>query len=245
MSDLTQAQREETPDPHHRGRADPAQAGQLPGECWERSRDTKGDDWLFQLTKYRPDAKRDMRLLSYKNFQFSCGICLDFDGGTVSPDEFIRIFWTDAGSHTKHSFIICNTFSTSPLKPHKFRVVLPFNGTADVETYKAIFEKLVQRLVDAGHPGIRIHEDSLNAVRSYLVPVTNSAHPASRLLRGVWTEAHGRVREICHPACRLRPVHPGQGAAALVQEGCRSWMSSARRGPSRGPGRSGRRRSSR
>ena len=48
------------------------------------------------------------------NFRYAYGLVLDFDNGLLSPEEFERIFWIDAGPLGKTSFIICNSFTISP-----------------------------------------------------------------------------------------------------------------------------------
>ena len=68
---------------------------------------------------YRGDGYR-----TQLNFLQSFFWCLDFDNGTLSPEEFENIFWKEAKRGHRHSFIICNSFSCSPDTPNKFRVIL-------------------------------------------------------------------------------------------------------------------------
>ncbi len=153
----------------------------------KRVRTEKTGDKLFQLTMFDEDFLIAMEgyitagFLNTRNFMFSYGLLLDFDGGSVTPDEFIRIFWTDAGSRTKHAFIICNTFSSSPAKS-KFRVVLPFReSTHSIAQFKAVVDSIVKRLEENGHPAKQSGLDprSRNVVQRYYLPCTNAAHPNS------------------------------------------------------------------
>jgi len=78
--------------------------------------DTKDERGLFNLTAF--EAKPGS--ISYRtsaNIKSIHGFILDFDGGTLSPQEFVRLFWTDAGPQMKRSFVIFNTFSRPKSTP--------------------------------------------------------------------------------------------------------------------------------
>src|SRR5262249_54815356 len=47
------------------------------------------------------------------NFVEVSMLVLDIDGGTLSPQRFVEIFWSKAGRGQKYSFTICNSFSLS------------------------------------------------------------------------------------------------------------------------------------
>jgi hypothetical protein len=180
----------------------------------KRARKYKTGDYLFQLTRFWPGAPRDMCLMSYQNFEASYGLVLDFDGGSVSPAEFIRIFWLEAGSRTKHAFIIANTFSTSPDKPNKFRVVLPFNGVVhSIEEFVAINETIVQRLAEHGHtPGRSgLDRQSGVAVHSWYLPIQPGAY--AHFTAG--HEAKQWLRRHCWPIREPENYNP-----AMAEHAC-------------------------
>ena len=74
----------------------------------------------FKVPEDGVSIKRDQNFLSA-----SC-LVLDFDNGSFSPEDFIRLFWRQPGDHRKRSFLICNTFSRSETQPNRFRVIIPF-----------------------------------------------------------------------------------------------------------------------
>jgi hypothetical protein len=176
-------------------------------------RKSKVGDYLFQLAEYHADAPRDCHLLNQNNLVRHYGIILDFDNGSVSPDEFVRIFWHEAGSRTKVAFIICNTHSASPGTPNKFRVILPYNGSADtIAEHQAIFDSIVKRLAEEGHSpkSSGLDHASRNPVQRYYLPCTNAAHQGSAFFK-----AYGlrRTDEFLRYAIR-----PGTYAALAVPE---------------------------
>ena len=158
----------------------------------ERVRADKTGDKLFQLTQFDEDVPITASWLNRRNFQLSYGLLLDFDGGSVTPEEFERIFWHDAGSHTKLPFIITNTFS-STRENAKFRAIVPFkDSTHSIAHFKAVVNAFINRLEKNGHPLKTSGLDSKaarDAVHRYLLPCTNAARPEAAFFR-----AHGLRR---------------------------------------------------
>ena len=116
---------------------------------------------------------------------------LDFDNGTLSPNDFIRLFWTEAGSAGKRSFIICNTFSRSPAEPNRFRVILLYRRPAtSIEQHQAVFDAVVSRLEKHGYTKETAGLDgtSRSGIHSYYMPGTNREHPDSAFFETRGTE---------------------------------------------------------
>ena len=83
-----------------------------------------------------------------KNFLIASCLVFDFDNGSFSPEDFIRLFWTQPGDHRKRSFMICNSFSRAPAKPNKFRVIIPFlRPVWSKEVFQAIHDQFVDRMM--------------------------------------------------------------------------------------------------
>ena len=86
------------------------------------------------------------------NFIQSSFLVLDFDNGTLSPEEFENIFWKEAKRGHKHSFIICNSFSRYPKAPNKFRVIFFYQRPArSIEEHQAAYDYVLRRLEEWGH----------------------------------------------------------------------------------------------
>jgi hypothetical protein len=120
--------------------------------------------------------KRDQNFLSA-----SC-LVLDFDNGSFSKDDFIRLFWTEPGDHRKRSFIICNTFSRSEKEPNRFRVIIPFQRPVMAkDVFQAIYDQIVDRLVRSGFTKdqLRLDPGSRSPSQSFYVPCTNRHQPDS------------------------------------------------------------------
>jgi hypothetical protein len=135
---------------------------------------------------------------------------LDFDNGNLSPEEFERIFWHDAGRGRK-SFLICNSFSRCEAKANKFRVVMFYKRPAlSLDHHAAVHDAIARRLEKYGYteestcldPGCK------SGNQSFYVPCTNRAHPEWAFFRTYGT----RTRELEKYA--IDPVELGK--AALV-----------------------------
>jgi hypothetical protein len=157
--------------------------------------DSKDESVMFCLTEF--DPTRDPE--GYRrqaNFVRSYGLVLDFDGGSLSPEEFDRIFWSEAGTTGKRSFIITNSFSRSAANPNRFRVIFPFKVPAtSLAEFQAVYDSLVNRLRDHGHTveSMKLDTQCRSGIHPFWVPCTNRAHPEWAFFR-----KHGldRARDI-------------------------------------------------
>jgi hypothetical protein len=62
------------------------------------TRESKEDQPLFLLTTFIvPEGAKSFRTKDHIHAIY--GLVLDFDGGTLSKEEFVRIFWTNATRH--------------------------------------------------------------------------------------------------------------------------------------------------
>ena len=123
------------------------------------------------------------------NFVYASAVVLDFDKGTMTPEQFEDVFWHHATSIRKFSFLICNTFSRSPEQPNRFRVVIPLaTPIRSVKTYERVVDWILYTLIETLPDDVVIGLDrkSRSAVQSYYLPCTNQKYPESAFLR-----AHG------------------------------------------------------
>ena len=114
------------------------------------------------------------------NFLSASCLVLDFDNGSFSPEDFIRLFWRQPGDHRKRSFLICNTFSTSSTQPNRFRVIIPFQRPVmSKDVFQAIYDQIVDRLMRSGFTKDELGLDpgSRSPSQSFYVPCTNRRHP--------------------------------------------------------------------
>lgn len=150
---------------------------------------------MFNLSSFDPpDGADDYRTLEH--FRSASGLVLDFDNGEVSPQEFQRIFWTEAGRGRKMSFAIMNTFSRNVSAPNKFRVVIPFRQpTRSVEEFHAAYDHIVRRIEERGYrKPPKIHDgpnldaggldrSSRSPTQLFYWPCTNENHPEAAFFR--------------------------------------------------------------
>ena len=144
--------------------------------------ETKTEGYLYQLTKFNPVSEGLRRQV---NFMYSTALILDFDGGTLSPEAFIRIFWKDAVTN-RRSFIICNSFSRSPANPNKFRVVLLFKSPAtSIKMFQAVYDEIVRRLRSHGYPWREAKLDPAcrSGIQPFFIPCINREHRNRRSLK--------------------------------------------------------------
>ena len=120
------------------------------------------------------------------NFVYASAVVLDFDKGTMTPEQFEDVFWHHATSIRKFSFLNCNTFSRSPEQPNRFRVVIPLaTPIRSVQGYERVVDWIQYTLMEELPDDIVIGLDkkSRSAVQSYYLPCTNQKHPKSAFLR--------------------------------------------------------------
>jgi hypothetical protein len=139
---------------------------------------TKEEGMLFNPCYFDPpDDPEGYRRPEY--FSQSSFLVLDFDGGTLSHNEFIRIFWDDAGEHEKRSFVICNSFSRCKENPNKFRVIMFYKRPAlSLAEHEAVLHNIISRLEVNGYSPEEIKLDSAcqSGIQSFWLPCTNKKH---------------------------------------------------------------------
>lgn len=139
--------------------------------------DRKQDQYLFNPTTF---ATNGTSFRSQDSFLSSFAMVLDFDNGSLSPEDFKEMFWERAKGPLRKSFIICNSFSRSPEQPNKFRVILPYRRPAKcISEHQAVFDGIVARLEQAGfsQPSAKLDPTCRSGVQSFYLPCTNRAYP--------------------------------------------------------------------
>jgi hypothetical protein len=147
---------------------------------------------------------------------------LDFDGGQVSPEAFEEVFWLKAKKGTKCSFVLCNSFSRSPEKPNKFRVLMFYKQPAVlIEEHQAVFDWIERRLEEAGYPKEMsgLDRNGRSGVLSFYLPCTNRMHPDWAFFRQWGT----KTKELRR--CALDP----EAIAASAPRKEASWQEGRRR----------------
>ncbi len=146
--------------------------------------DNKSELFLWNPATFDPKGGEGYRRQEY--FVQSFFMVLDFDDGTLSPEEFEDIFWHEAERGEKHSFIIHNSFRCQRTVPNRFRVILFYRCPAQsIEEHQAVYDYIVRRLEEKGHteetskldPGCR------SGNQSFWVPSINRAHPEFAFIR--------------------------------------------------------------
>jgi len=100
-------------------------------------------------------------------------VSIDIDGGDKTWQECAEVFDSKAGYGKKHSFMVSNTFSSSPEKPNRFRLIFPLKVPVyAVEHYKQIVTKLVDRLPQ----GVNVDPASWSPVQDFYCPCTNAKY---------------------------------------------------------------------
>lgn len=120
------------------------------------------------------------------NWLSASAMVLDFDGGEVSPEDFIRLFHTDCTDAEKMSFLIYNSFSRSETDPNRFHVVIPYQVPIfELAVHHAIFDFFQDRLARSGFPPETSGMDKnlRNGVQSVYCPCTNVTHQDAAFLK--------------------------------------------------------------
>jgi hypothetical protein len=145
---------------------------------------------------------------------------LDFDGGTLSPEQFEDIFWNKAPREQKHSFIICNSFSRCPEMPNKYRVIFPYLRPArSIAEHKAAYAYVLRRLQEAGHSEESSKLDSAckSGVQSFWMPCTNREFPDSAFFRAHGTKTMQLRNCAIDPQMCLRIEETADGGLRLAK----------------------------
>ena len=166
-------------------------------------------DWIKHmrsLAGYPVDRKEDLVLFcpsifsaktgteGYKrqeHFSMASFLGLDFDGGDVGADDFVRVFGSQDSTIGRHSFIICNSFSRSPKEPNRFRVMMFFKNPAkSVVEYNSCFDYIERRLTKSGFASgtSGLDRNSRSPVQSYYIPATNREFPDHAFFDCHWTK---------------------------------------------------------
>ena len=175
------------------------------------------------------NASRGDGYRTQSNFIRSSFLVLDFDGGTLSPEEFEEIFWSSARGAGRHSFITCNSFSRSPAAPNKFRVIFPYRQPAQsIAEHKAAYAYIVTRLEEAGHTPASAQLDPAckSGVQSFWIPSTNRDYREMAFFHTFGTKTVELKRYALDPAaCRhLQDEDEKQVAGKPINAGDKSYL---------------------
>ena len=146
-----------------------------------------------------------------EHFKQSSFLVLDFDDGSLSPEDFIKIFWTEAKRGTKRSFVICNTFSRTPQTPNKFRVIMFYKQPATtLEQHRAVYDLVLARLGESGYSAsdAKLDHACRSGVQSFYLPCTNKKHPEQAIFRTFGVKSRDLER------CAIDPVEVAKDASA-------------------------------
>ena len=183
-------------------------------------RDRKEDAAFFNPCVFEPPpGSSGYRKIDY--FRQSSFLVLDFDDGNLSPEEFERIFWHEARRGQKRSFVICNSFSRSPDKPNKFRVLLFYKRPAmSLFQHKAVLESVVARLEKHGYSkqSAKLDPACWSGVQSFYVPCTNRDHQEWAFFRTHGTKGRDIERCAFDPVLSgITYIHPNPVLAAPLK----------------------------
>jgi hypothetical protein len=150
-----------------------------------------------------------------EHFSKASFLVLDFDGGDVGPEDFVREFWPQASTITRHSFIICNSFSRSPDQPNRFRIIMFFKKPARTVTeYNSCFDYVERRLTKAGFaPSTSgMDSNSRSPAQSYYLPGTNRKFPDHAFFENYGTKTKELERYALDPHAingsqRIKPIY--------------------------------------
>jgi hypothetical protein len=173
----------------------------------------KSEAWRhFTLTTFKVQDHQDgYRRIA--NFDKAYGLILDFDGGSLSKEQFCEIFWNRSGPLQKRSFIICNSVSRSQSKPNHYHVIFPFQHPCDNhETYKMIYNDLTARLHDAGYEDLKeagLDPVGASGVQTFRMPCLNIDYPAWQFFETYGTKSREFAQHGINPGPynMLRTVH--------------------------------------
>lgn len=149
--------------------------------------EVKDDAWLFSMAVYQEFTK-DSGFRSSNNFLYSTALVLDFDSGDAKPEQVEEVIWPTDNTKKRErcSYVICNSYSNSPEKPNRFRVIIPFKTPVRSERlHKFIHQVSVDKLAEAGLPPSTsgLDHTSKSPVQSYRLPCTNRKYPDHAFFR--------------------------------------------------------------
>jgi hypothetical protein len=148
----------------------------------------EGESKLFLLTQLDLEKDGGMGVRRQANFIRAFALIIDVDDGLLAPEEFEEIL----RSGKKCAYVICNSFSRSPDKPSRYRIVIFFSRPAEsVAEYKAAFRHIRKRVEAAGckvlvggketptdgSKWVRFDAQCSSGVQLWWLPCTNRAYP--------------------------------------------------------------------
>jgi hypothetical protein len=174
--------------------------------------DRKEESILFNPCVFvPPQGGEGYRRKDY--FKESSFMVLDFDNGDLSPREFDRIFWSEAGRGQKRSFVICNSFSRCEATLNKFRVILFYKRPATtLQEHEAVYDAIVSRLEENGYSAksAKLDPACRSGVQSFYLPCTNRVHQEWAFFETRGTKTRDLER------CAIDPVMFGKTAMPVV-----------------------------
>lgn len=172
----------------------------------------KDDIWLFSMAVYQ-EITETSGFRSYDNFFYSTALVFDFDSGDATPERVEEVIWPTDNTKKRErcSYIICNSFSNSPEKSNRFRVIIPFRiPVRSVRLHQFIYQVFIDRFTEAGIPPTTSGLDyaSKSPVQPYRLPCTNRLHPEHAFFRHKGMTARGFVSHSLDPARweRVMPI---------------------------------------
>lgn len=179
--------------------------------------DTKEEQYLFNPATFISREGESFR--TQASFGSSSAMVLDFDDGNLSPERFKGIFWNDVTGPLRTSFIICNSFSRSPERPNKFRVILPYCKPAQsIAEHQAVYDSIVARLEESGftRASAKLDLACRSGVQSFYLPCTNRAYPDWAFFETFGTDQKDFARHALNPdfLAKLRPTSQDEGRIA-------------------------------
>ncbi len=171
----------------------------------------KEDRKLFNPAVFEPAADSD-GWRTKGNFKSASFLLLDFDGGALSPEEFIRIFRKDAGYGRKLCFLIYNSYSRSKADPNRFHVVVFLRrNAASVDEFRAVYDLIVDRLEENGITKSAAGLDNFSGVQSFYLPATNPLNTGMAFFTKHGVNAK-ELRHTLDPAalCRTAIAQPSR-----------------------------------
>jgi len=174
----------------------------------------KDELFLWNPATFDPKGGEGYRRQEY--FVQSSLLVLDFDDGTLSPEEFEDIFWHKAKRGERHSFVIHNSFSRSKEHPNKFRVILFYQRPPQsIEDHQATYDYISERLRESGHTleSSELDPNCRSGNQPFWMPSTNRAHPAYAFFRTHGTKTRELERYAIDPVLIPRVVRYAESPA--------------------------------